>query len=279
VLGRIIRLAACAGAGLVLGIAVYVGLVGLGALRNPFAAAASGDLGLVRSDRAGLRVLFVGNSFTYRNSMPTLVSRLAAADEDAQPIFTVEYTAAGWRLKKAAEDEGLTALLDEVAWDVVVLQEQSLIPSLPAAERRREMEPFAHALHRKIEATGAETLLFMTWGYDGGDDDVAGDTFAGMQARLAEGYSDLAAQLPARVAPVGLAWAAAMRGRPGVDLWGWDGKHPSSTGSYLAACVFYAMLSGRDPSASSFTGGIEPEEARYLRRVAADVATATLPVP
>jgi hypothetical protein len=273
--GRVIRLGACAGAGLVLGVSVYVGLIELGLLRNPFAPVASGDLALARGDRPGLRVLFVGNSLTYRNAMPSMVRQLAAADEGGSPIFAVQYAAAGWRLKKAARDDGLAALLEEVPWDAVVLQEQSLIPSLPAAERRREMEPFAHLLHRKIEAAGADTLLFMTWGYDGGDEDVAGDTFAGMQARLAEGYSDLAAQLPARVAPVGLAWAAAMRGRPGLDLWGWDGKHPSASGSYLAACVFYAMLSGRDPSASSFTGGIDPEEALYLRRVAAGVATAT----
>lgn len=70
---------------------------------------------------------------------------------------------------------------------------------------------------------------------------------------------------------MGLAWEEAHEREPGLDLWDSDGKHPNLAGSYLAACVFYAMLSGRNPSGSEFTGGLEPAEARLLQRVASDV--------
>ena len=73
------------------------------------------------------------------------------------------------------------------------------------------------------------------------------------------------------VAPVGRAWAEALRREPGLELWDGDGMHPSRLGSYLTACVFYAILTGRDPAASGFTAGIAPSEARSLQQVAADV--------
>jgi uncharacterized protein DUF4886 len=255
-----------------LGLTGYVGLIHYGLVRNPLAPVPSGDLALARGDRPGLRVLFVGNSFTFKNDMPALVHQLAAGDGGARPMFAVQYTAGGWRLRQAARDDGLAKLLKEVRWDVVVLQEQSQIPSLSLEERQREMSPFAHTLQTKIAPTGAHTILFMTWGYRVGDRrNVPGDSFAAMQLRLERGYSDLGLQLGVPIAPVGLAWAEALRRRPELDLWASDGRHPSLRGSYLAACVFYAVLSHREPTGSRFTAGLPQAEARFLQGVAADV--------
>jgi hypothetical protein len=261
--GRVIRLAAVTAAAVVLGVSIYVALVKVDLLRGPYDPVASGDIALARSDRIGLRVLFVGNSLTAGNSMPALVHQLAEGDDGARPIFSVQYAAGNWTLRQASEDDGLTALLNEVRWDVVVLQENSRVASF-SPYRPEDMYPFAQALDRKIAAVGARTVLFMTWGFrEGGFED--------MQAHLALGYSNLAAELDVALAPVGLAWAEARRRDPEVELWTSDGRHPSLSGSYLAACVFYALLSDRDPSRSQFTAGLEPSEARFLQGVAGDV--------
>ena len=266
-----LRLAAVSAAGVVLALPLYVGLVKVGVLPNPLHPSAKGDLELVRSDRAGLRVLFVGNSLTYENSIPALVHQLAEADAGAQPIFAVQYTAPSWTLRRASEDDGLAALLKDVRWDVVVLQENSRVASLPGQPPGMYLP--ARALDRKIASVGGRTMLFMTWGYrDGAPVDVPGETFEAMHARLAWGYTYLARDLSAALAPVGLAWAEARGRRPEVDLWAGDGRHASLAGSYLAACVFYAMLSGRDPSASHFTAGLDEADARFLKDVAAEVA-------
>jgi uncharacterized protein DUF4886 len=254
----------------VAGISIFVGLVQLGLIQNPLAPVIRGDLVSARSDREGLRVLFVGNSFTYYNSMPDLVQRLASADP-AQPII-VSMTRGAWRLQQFSQDDRLAALLRDVRWDVVILQEQSQLLSFSPESRRRETFPYARALDAKIESAGGRTLVFTTWAYEDGDRrNVPDDTFAAMQARLEEGYADLAATLATPVAPVGLAWAEALRRDPDVDLWAGDGRHPSRLGSYLTACVFYAILTGRDPVANGFTAGIAPSEARLLQQVAADV--------
>jgi hypothetical protein len=256
------RLAAVGLGGVVLGVSLYTGLVKLDLLRGPFDPVLSGDIEVARSERTGLRVLFVGNSLTAGNSMPALVHELAAGDDGGRPIFAVQYAAGNWTLRQASRDDGLRELLNEVQWDVVVLQENSRVASF-SPEHPEDMYPFARTLDRSIASVGARTVLFMTWGFRGGG-------FEAMQARLAWGYSNLAAELDAALAPVGLAWAEALERDPHLELWS-DGRHPTLSGSYLAACVFYALLSGRDPSGSEFTAGLAPSEARFLQDVAADV--------
>ena len=266
---RLIRLLACASVGVVLGVSVYVGLVQSGLAPSPFDPLVRGDIALARSARPGLRVLFVGNSFTFRNGLARMVHDLAVYDRGGPQLFAVEYAAPGWSFEDAANDDGLTRLLQDVRWNVVVLQEQSQLLSFAREEWQRETYPFARALQNEITRDGAHTLLFMTWGYKRGDQhNWPGDSFAGMQRRLSEGYSALAAELRASVAPAGLAWAEALRQRPGLDLWESDGKHPNRHGSYLAACVFYGILTGRDPVRSTFTAGLQPSDARFLQGVA-----------
>jgi hypothetical protein len=275
---RLLRSFFLAVAGVVLGFALYSGLVHIGLARSLLAPNLRGDIALARSDRPGMRVLFVGNSFTFRNSLPALVHELAAGDPGATPIFSVEYAAGGWSLHQANKDDGLAKLLREVHWDVVVLQEKSWLLSLPEELWRRETYPAARALRDKITAVGARTVLFMTWGYALGDRrDEPHDTYAAMQARLAAGYSKLGSALGVQVAPAGLAWAEALRREPRLDLWAGDGQHPGRLGSYLAACVFYAMLSGRQPAQSRFTAGIQIAQVRLLKRVAGDLRGLRVP--
>jgi hypothetical protein len=257
--------------GLALLVAVVVGLVELGVVPNPFAASVSGDVALARSSRPGLRVLFVGNSFTYRNSMPSLVRSMSEGDGDPRRLFVVQYTKSGGTLSMAARDDRLTDLVREVHWDVVVLQEQSEIPSLPAAEREGLMDRAASDLVRRASASGARTVLFLTWGYRHGDRRrVDGDDYEAMQARLAAGYRSVAAETGATVAPVGTAWAEALRRRPELGLWAGDGRHPSKLGSYLAACVFYGLLTHRDPQLLHPPADALAEHV-LLERVASDV--------
>lgn len=240
---RLLRAVACLILGLVLGVSVYAGFVKAGLIRFPFGALAEGDIELARSDRPGQRVLFVGNSLTYYNDMPSMVRRLAAADHGAPRLFVAQYTAPGWSLRRASRHDGLRALLEEVRWDDVVLQEHS-----------GEMDPFVDVLHPKISASGGRTILFE------------------MMPQRHEVYAELAVELPATIAPVGDAWGEAVdRYRGFLELRADDGLHPGKAGSFLAACVFYAVLTNRNPERSGYEGGIESAKARFFKRVAWDV--------
>ena len=257
-------------AGILLGISVYAGLVKLGLARSPFRPVAGGNLELARSGRSGVRVLFVGNSLTFKNDLPELVHRLGGA---RTPIFAGSFTAPGWQLWQFAGDRRLERLLHDVHWDVVVLQEQSQIPSFPADDRAREFIPYVERLADAARRSGAQPLLFVTWAHRTGDRrNFSGDTYAAMQQRVVNGYREAARAANAAVAPVGLAWAKALTRRPQVELWARDGTHPSRAGSYLAACVFYALLTRQSPVGNAYAAGLEPAEARFLQRVAWDTA-------
>lgn len=228
----------------------------------------TGNLTLIRSDRPGLRVLFVGNSLTAAYGMPAMVERLAAGAPDGGAIFTILYWRGGSTLADATRDSLLADLLAHERLDYVVLQEQSQIPARPEFRDER-MLPAAARLDGWAKYAGARTVLFMTWARRHGDPDaVPGDTYAAMQGRLDDGYIVAGSLLDAALAPVGRAWATAMRREPGLELWAPDGYHPTRAGSYLTACVFYALLTRRDPSASRYTGGLDRGAARRLQRIA-----------
>jgi hypothetical protein len=251
---------------LIVGVALYIGAVQAGVLPNPLAPKAEGDIALARSRTPGLRVLFVGNSFTFYNSIPKRVHDLSAADDSARKIFAVQYTAPNWRLSKAAKDAGLERLLREVPWDVVVLQEHGYELARSQQHRSETTDRYATAIAAR--AGGARIVLFMPWDSKSGRD---GETYTELQERIAENTGELADKLGAKVAPVGVAWETAVERRPGIDLWYRDGRHPGKRGAYLGACVFYAVLTGRDPTGNTFTGGLHSEEARFLQHVARDV--------
>ena len=73
--------------------------------------------------------------------------------------------------------------------------------------------------------------------------------------------------------PAGKAWDQVHRDHPDLDLYGPDGSHPSPAGSYLAACVCFAVIHGPESVArlSAFPGARDAD-AKILR----DAATKAL---
>ena len=57
----------------------------------------------------------------------------------------------------------------------------------------------------------------------------------------------IADQTNSRVAPVGTAFRLFQKEYPDLSLFTSDNKHPSPVGTYLAACVFFKMLTGESP--------------------------------
>jgi hypothetical protein len=127
----------------------------------------SGDLDLVRSDRPGVRVLFVGNSLTYYNGMTGMVRDLAKGDRGAPAIFAVQYARPGATLDDALDDHRLRELIADERWQSVVLQENSQITSRPSDVTARVL-PAAAGLQWITRARRAQTVLFETWGYEHG---------------------------------------------------------------------------------------------------------------
>lgn len=174
-----------------------------------------------------LRVLFVGNSYTYYSEMPSIVEAMA---KRAKTPFVVEMIAEpGATLEGHVADGAVVAALDRADWDVVVLQEQSLRP----LEDRERMFGAVRALDQAIDAEGARLVLFETW---------ARRDYPDMAVPLEDAYRTIAAEVGGTVAPVGAVWQKVRQRAPELPIFDADGSHPSVVGSYLTACVLYATI-------------------------------------
>ncbi|MGC9393611.1 MAG: SGNH/GDSL hydrolase family protein [Anaerolineae bacterium] len=211
------------------------------------------------------KVLFIGNSYTYYNDLPAMIAGLAATRGRSVDVHQI--TAGGVTLEWHTQNEATLDALRVGLWDIVVLQEHSIRPVQDTPKMFRAVG----ILQSLIAPTGAQTVLYMTW---------ARKHFPEMQAGLARVYNVLAEEIGARVAPVGLAWEAALLADPSLSLYTDDKSHPTPLGSYLAACVFYATFFGESPvglPATLATAGGEvlvdiPEaQARLLQSIAWEV--------
>ncbi len=219
-----------------------------------------------------LRVLFVGNSYTYANDLPGVLRKIVEAGKVRQ-IRTQQLTPGGASFETHWKDRQVIRLLGEKTWDVVILQGQSQRPSFPKRQRLRQVDSYAKQLAAKIRVAKAEPLLFMTWGYRKGDrHNFKPDTYRKMQERLRIGYTEIARACGGKVAPVGMAWQKALAKKKGLDLWVGDGSHPNVKGTYLAACVFYKILVKKSPVGNPHTAGLDPAMAKFLQEVATSVA-------
>jgi len=221
---------------------------------------------------APLRVLFIGNSYTSVNDLPGTVEGLAAA-AGGRRIDTDRHLVGGCTLERHVKQTKAIDKIHAEKWDVVVLQEQSLRPVVD----RKSMHEYARLLDAEIKKQGAKTVFYLTWArhhipemqegaaagtspeyakamcqFSGAAKTTDFQTWcqqqeAGLEGGLNGAYFDIARELGADVAPVGVAWKMALVADPPIVLHRPDKSHPNPTGTYLAACVFYAILLDKSP--------------------------------
>lgn len=220
-----------------------------------------------------LRVLWIGNSYTANNNLPQLVYNLALSGGDT--LIYDSNTPGGATFQNHSVNATTIQKIQAGEWDYVVLQAQSQEPSFPDNQVQIQTYPFAQRLDSMIQANGAcvRTVFYMTWGRKFGDQVNCPNfpplcTFEGMNNRLRHAYKFMADENQAIMAPVGMAWAKSWETNNAIDLWAGDNSHPSMAGSYLAASVFYATLFRKNPTNLSYTAGLDPTQASFLRQTA-----------
>lgn len=224
--------------------------------------------GLTAQD--SVSVLFIGNSYTSYNSLPTIVNDIAVSLGDE--VTFDSHTPGGTTFSSHAGNATVYAKINAQPWDFVVLQAQSQEPSFPDAQVDVNTLPFAMQLADSIYANNfcSETLFYMTWGRENGDPQWAPiSTFEGMNSRLRSAYMRFADSVDGAVSPVGSAWKNIRDTYPSINLYAGDGSHPSYAGSYLAACTFYASTFRKSPVGASFIGSLDPVTAERLQIAAA----------
>ncbi len=201
-----------------------------------------------------VRMLFIGNSFTTKNDLPTLLSAIAKAGKGI--IIESKIISAGGASLRRHWNAGAASTITSAKWDYVVFQEQSTLPVKNANRFHENVREFVPAM----KESGAKMVLFMTWARKKEPED---------QSLLTDSYNKIGKELGASVVPVGTAWQKLVAKHDKPVLHAEDGSHPTVAGSYLAACTFYATLFGGDPTKfKTDVGNLTDEERRLLQRIA-----------
>ncbi len=179
-----------------------------------------------------MRILFIGNSYTYCNDLPGMLQGLSQAS--GNPITTAKVTSGGKTLEWHWYNPATLDSIAEACWDFVVLQDHSL----RAVDEPIKLSSAAARLAGRIRAVNANPVLYLTW---------ARQHIPEMQAAINQTYMRVAREIDAKVAPVGSAWRRALNSMPNLSLHVEDRSHPNMLGTYLTACVFFATLCEKTP--------------------------------
>ncbi|KPK15321.1 MAG: hypothetical protein AMJ67_15375 [Betaproteobacteria bacterium SG8_41] len=217
-------------------------------------------------------ILWVGNSFFYyNNSMHNYVGRIVRATKGKHRSSSVTISGSGldWHdvesyfrpngIGKYSFVAGNEIRFNkfEKLFDAVILMDCSQCPIHP------KLKAVFHDYAKKHSDTarrhGAAPMLFMSWAYKDKPE---------MTAQLAEEYTKAGNDNDALVIPAGLAFAKAIEKQSDLELYQPDKRHPSKLGTYLAAATVYAAVYRKSPVGNTYTGGIDPETARFLQEVA-----------
>jgi hypothetical protein len=216
-------------------------------------------------------ILFVGNSLTYQNDLPTMTREVAKAAGGELRVGM----AAGPNLAVVDHTNGATDAVEQIRrghWNLVVLQQGPT----PAGICRDTLIIAAMRLAPLIRAGGGRPALFLPW---------ARQAFPQSLGWAGESATAAARAVGAVVVPIGIAWRDALAADPALPLYAGDGYHPAPAGTLLAALTVYDRLTGHDvrlidPAALQRLGpGLTPVQLRVLAAAAHGASAAWPPDP
>ncbi|CAB9528309.1 expressed unknown protein [Seminavis robusta] len=269
-------------------------------------------LPLVRAQGpSSLDLLMVGNSFSKAHNMEEMIQTMLNERKmilQTTSIFAARFEEGGANLTHYAYAPALKRMIHDRPWTWVVLQEQSETPGFNEMQSawlggfnasRKSVE----ILNREIQANGATTILFETWGYFDLDPYNSGyyPDYPTMQDKISRGYQiyydDILkdnATAHVKIAPAGLAYQRiynsivdkgkdphekgslfeelymTVEDHPTPDN-NVARKYPTLEGSYLCGCVLFQTLTGLDVRQSGYyPTGMDVKLAKILRDVAYD---------
>ena len=214
-----------------------------------------------------MKILFIGNSYTFFNDMPNLLEALAK--ENGKELFADSVTKGGRHLYSNLEEgdeygEKIKLLTAQNEYDALFLQEQSFFPIVNA-------DKFLYGVQSLKDLVGAKrTVLYATWGRKSGSDKLEELklTSEEMYKKLTEAYIWAAKKSSCEISHVGKTFLKILNSIPSFELYKPDLSHPSYAGSAVAAiCHYNALFSEMPKSIDCFDLG-DTDKATLLNCIA-----------
>jgi len=213
-------------------------------------------------------VLFLGNSYTYGNNLPTLLQQMATSTNDV--LVQDSNAIGGFRFMDHVTNQTSLTKLNANHWDYVVLQEQIQMPAFPLGYVNQNVFPYATQLVAlaKQNYACAVPIFFTTWGRKNGDPQICLNgqcTYTVMDDLLQQRYRTMAETNKGVISPVAQVWRYLRANHPNIELYTTDESHPSLAGSMVAAYTFYVAIFKKDPTLVTFNSTLAPTTANILK--------------
>lgn len=225
------------------------------------------------SSQTTKKVLFIGNSYTAANNLPSMVNSMAESTGDL--LIYDSNTPGGFRFMNHASNATTLNKINSNNWDYVVLQAQSQETALGESQMETEVYPFAESLSNAIRANSecSQPMFYKTWGRENGDASNCASlpwvcTYEGMDDAIQATYTLMTDSNNAEVAPAGAVWRYLRTDYPSIDLYSGDGSHPSLAGSYAVACAFYTMIYKKDPTLITWNSSLSSTDTNLIKMAA-----------
>jgi hypothetical protein len=177
-----------------------------------------------------LRILFVGNSLTYTNNLPAIVT--AMGKQDGAMITYTSFLFPDYSLEDHWNEGKVKAEIEKGGYDFVVAQQgPSALP-----ESQVLLLDYAKKFADICNKNKSKLALFMVWPSKARSFDM--DNVISSYTRAAEQTSSL-------LCPAGLAWKYAWQSQPELPLYSPDNFHPGIAGSISAALTIYGSLADK----------------------------------
>ncbi len=215
-----------------------------------------------------LKILFIGNSLTYVNDLPGMFRELSHVA--GKEFFVDEKTIGGAKLELLSENQGVLNKIREKKWDYIILQSDDItaFPDMYHIEIAT-LNRFKNIIYANNPTT--RILYFMVWGLQDGVTlrEVNGEmvyySYWKYMEKIYTGTVHIAKETELQIAPVGWVWYELLKNKPETILFAADKAHPALRGSYIGACVFYAVIFGESAEGLAYYSDIPAAEATYLQ--------------
>ena len=175
-----------------------------------------------------IKVLFVGNSFTFYYNLPQVVEAMSEFSESTQIEARHSLVSGSTLLDHLNQDKGTKTIeiLNTQSFDYVVINHHSLA----ALDRADTFFQTSKKMVDLIRSKNASPIFMMTWGYKSNPL---------MIDSISKAYNAMGSQLDVDIVPCGLLFSEARKLRPDLTLFDDDDKHPSKNATYLNGLAFY----------------------------------------
>lgn len=226
------------------------------------------------SNAEPIKILFIGNSYTHMNEMPSILQKIV--DKAGKNAIIERNTQSGASFKVHSERSDMYSAIKSRNWDYVVLQGYSRELSHAPEHIDSATVPYVNQITDSIYQNNPCTnvLFYMTWGYEGGYlDREEVNTYEKMADSIERGYRYLSDVYDVPVVPVGMVWKS-VKEKSNIDLYAPDRAHPSKNGSYLIASTFYNAIFN-ESTENIFTSTVDSKNAEIIKVEAKEIVAST----